>query len=95
MIDRIARLVDGNGSPFDFLWEWGQNTRTPHRPKKELKLLRSIKKAHEIIKEKDNETAVTLYTIRHWCKEGKIKYLTVGNKILIDIESLLDYIEMK
>ena len=50
---------------------------------------------NEIIKEKDNETAVTLYTIRHWCKEGKIKYLTVGNKILIDIESLLDYIEMK
>lgn len=63
--------------------------------KKELKLLRSIKKAHEIIKQKDNETAVTLYTIRHWCKEGKIKYLTVGNKILIDIDSLLDYIEMK
>jgi len=58
-------------------------------------LLRSIKKAHELIKAQDPETGVTLYTIRHWCKEGKIKYLTVGNKILIDVESLMDYISMK
>ena len=62
---------------------------------KEKLLLRSIKKAHEMIKSQDPETAVTLYTIRHWCKEGKIKYLTVGNKILIHVESLMDYIAMK
>ena len=48
-----------------------------------------------MIKKDDPETAVTLYTIRHWCKEGKIRYLTVGNKILIDVESLMDYITMK
>lgn len=48
-----------------------------------------------MIKQQDPDTAVTLYTIRHWCKEGKIKFLTVGNKILIDIESLMNYIEMK
>ena len=58
-------------------------------------MLRSIKQAHEMIKQQDPDTAVTLYTIRHWCKEGKIKFLTVGNKILIDIESLMNYIEMK
>lgn len=48
-----------------------------------------------MIKKEDPDTAVTLYTIRHWCKEGKIKYLTVGNKTLIDIESLMDFISMK
>lgn len=43
----------------------------------------------------DPETAVTLYTIRHWCKEGKIKYLTVGSKILIDVDSLMNFVAMK
>lgn len=57
-------------------------------------MLRSIKKAHEIIKEKDAETAVTTHTIRNWCKEGKVKSLTAGNKVLVDIESLMDYIFM-
>ena len=58
-------------------------------------MLRSIKKAHEMIKAEDPETAVTLYTIRHWCKEEKIKHLTVGNKILVDVDSLKNFIDMK
>jgi len=58
-------------------------------------MLRSIKKAHEIIKAKDPYTAVTVHTIRIWCKEGKIKSLTSGNKILVDMDSLLEYISMK
>ena len=72
-----------------------QNTTDSPTVQKETRLLRSIKQAHEMIKKNDPETAVTLYTIRHWCKEGKIRYLTVGNKILIDVESLMDYITMK
>ena len=54
-------------------------------------MLRSIKKAFDIIKAEDAETAITVHTIRTWCKQGKIKCLTAGNKILVDI-SLLDYI---
>ena len=56
-------------------------------------MLRSIKKAHEIIHQEDPESAVSLYTIRLWCKQKKIKYLTVGSKILVDMESLMDYIK--
>ena len=59
------------------------------------KMLRSIKKAFEIIKEQDSETSITVHTIRVWCHEGKVKCLNAGTKILVDIDSLLDYISMK
>ena len=58
-------------------------------------MLRSIKKAYDIVRQQDDETAVTVHTIRMWCKEGKIKCLTAGNKVLVDIDSLMDYIAIK
>ena len=58
-------------------------------------MLRSIKKAYEIIRQQDSETAVTVHTIRIWCKEGKIKFLTAGSRVLVDIDSLMDYIAIK
>ena len=63
--------------------------------KKEENVLRSIKQAYEIIRQEDPDTAISVYTIRLWCKEKKIKFLTVGTKILVDMESLMDYIKMK
>ena len=58
-------------------------------------MLRSIKKAFEIIKEQDKDTSITVLTIRIWCKEGKVKCLNAGTKILVDMDSLLDYISLK
>lgn len=58
-------------------------------------MLRSIKKAFDEIKKLDNDTSITMHTIRTWCKEGKIKHLNAGNKVLIDMDSLLDYISIK
>lgn len=58
-------------------------------------MLRSIKKAFDMVRQQDTETAVTVHTIRMWCKEGKIKCLTAGNKVLVDIDSLMDYIAIK
>lgn len=55
-------------------------------------MLRSIKKAHDLIRQEDSETAVTVHTIRTWCKQGKVRFLTVGNKILVDMESLTKYL---
>lgn len=54
-------------------------------------MLRSIKKAQEMIRKEDPETAVTVHTIRMWCKNGKIKCLNAGTKLLVDIQSLMDY----
>ena len=58
-------------------------------------MLRSIKKAVDYIQAEDPNTAIRVHTLRTWCKEGKIKFLTVGNKILIDMYSLLEYIGQK
>lgn len=58
-------------------------------------MLRSIKKAYDIIRKEDKDTAITVHTIRTWCKEGKVRCLTAGNKILVDMESLMDYISLK
>ena len=55
-------------------------------------MLRSIKSAHELLLQEDPDTAITVHTIRMWCKQGKIRYLTAGTKILVDMESLLNYI---
>lgn len=58
-------------------------------------MLRSIKKACDYIHTDDPSSAIKVNTIRTWCKEGKIKFLTVGNKILIDMDNLLEYIGQK
>ena len=53
-------------------------------------MVRSIKKAHELIRREDPETAITTHTTRMWSKAGKIKSLNAGNKILVDSVSLTD-----
>ncbi len=55
-------------------------------------LLRSVRKALELIQKDDKDTAVTLHAIRTWCKENKVRNVKVGNKILVDVESLLNYV---
>ena len=55
-------------------------------------MLRSIKKAQEMIRYKDPAPAITVHTIRMWCKNGKIKCLNAGTKLLVDVQSLMDYI---
>jgi hypothetical protein len=58
-------------------------------------MLRSIRKAYEMIKEQDPETSITLHTLRVWCKENKITNIHAGTKVLIDIESLNNFINGK
>ena len=58
-----------------------------------MKMLRSIKQYHEMILKQDPETAITVYMIRLWCKEKKVRSLNVGSKILVDFESLKNYID--
>ena len=58
----------------------------------EIILLRSVRKALELIQKDDKDTAVTLHAIRTWCKENKVRNVKVGNKILVDVGSLLNYV---
>lgn len=55
-------------------------------------MLRSIKQSYDLIRKADPESAITVYMIRLWCKEKKIRSLNVGSKILVDFESLKNYI---
>ena len=60
-------------------------------------MLRSIKKAYEIIKAQDNETSITIHTIRVWCKEGEITSFKHGNRWVLNydevIEALREYVK--
>ncbi len=55
-------------------------------------MLRSIRKSFDIIKAQDPDTSITIHTIRTWCKQGTIKSLNAGTKVLVDMDSLMDYI---
>ena len=55
-------------------------------------MLRSVKNAYELLSQEDPDTAITVHTIRMWCEQGKVRYLTAGSKILVDMESLRSYI---
>ena len=55
-------------------------------------MLRTVNKALDEIKKIDKDTAVTAYTIRSWAKEKKIRSISAGTRVLIDVESLIEYI---
>ena len=53
---------------------------------------RTIKECVQVIKEIDGNTAITEYYIRRLCRSGKIKYSLSGNKSLVNLDNLLDYL---
>lgn len=54
--------------------------------------IRSIHDAHEILKEEDPDTAVTEYFIRQLVTNGSIPSLKTGNKHLVDVDVLQEYL---
>lgn len=58
-------------------------------------MVRTIKGAYEELKAIDPNTSVTLYAIRKMVKQNKIPYIKTGNKILINMDNLILYIEGK
>ena len=58
-------------------------------------MVRTIKGALEELKAIEPNTSVTLYAIRKMVKQNKIPYIKTGNKILINMDNLIHYIEGK
>ncbi len=58
-------------------------------------MVRTIKGALEELKAIDPNTSVTLYAIRKMVKQNRIPYIKTGNKILINMDNLIHYIEGK
>lgn len=52
--------------------------------------MRTIPKAYDEIKKLDNNTSLTLRSLRSMCKNGDIPTVPIGNKILINLDLLID-----
>lgn len=51
--------------------------------------MRTIPQAYEEIKRIDSNTAITLRALRRMVNDGTIPHISVGNKILINLDLLL------
>lgn len=54
--------------------------------------MRTITKAVNECKEKDPESPVSVTTLRRWVKEDKVKYVMSGNTVLVNMESLEEFL---
>lgn len=45
------------------------------------------------IKEAAKASGLAVYRVRQFCKEGKVKHIHCGRRILIQLQSLRDYLE--
>ena len=45
------------------------------------------------VKEAAKASGLAVFRIRQLCKEGKVKYINCGRRILIQLQSLRDYLE--
>ena len=57
--------------------------------------MRTIREALLLLKEMDQDTAVTYNFIRRLCIGKKINSFTLGKKILLNYDELLDYLMIK
>ena len=55
--------------------------------------IRTIDKAYDELKKRDPETAISRYLVRQIVKQGKIPCIQAGNRKLIDVDVLADYVE--
>ncbi len=56
--------------------------------------IRTIREAIALLKQADNQTAVTYHFIRKLCDSGCIKSIRTGKKILINYDELLAYLNL-
>ena len=54
--------------------------------------MRTINESVTIIKEMDEQSAITANCIRTLCKEGKVHCVFTGKKILVDLDSLIAFL---
>lgn len=66
-----------------------EKTSEPSR----LKKIRTIDKAIKEIKELDPNTAISPFIIRQLANQEKITTIKSGNKIMVDVESIIMYFE--
>lgn len=58
-----------------------------------MPIYRTINQCFSSIYNEDSNTAITKFFIRKLCEEDRIKNLRAGNKILVDWNSLLEFLQ--
>jgi hypothetical protein len=56
--------------------------------------LRTIIQCYEMIRSEDSLTAITPYFIRSLCNSRSVRFINAGNKILVDYDSLINYLKL-
>lgn len=54
--------------------------------------MRTVSESVNELKALDEKCAVTTNCVRNLCKEGKVRCVFSGKKILVDLDSLLQYL---
>ncbi len=57
-----------------------------------MKKIRSIRQAFLEIKEKDPNSAITVYAIRNWIASGQLPCIKSGRRILIDMDIFEEFL---
>lgn len=60
-----------------------------------IKKMRTIVECAKLIKELDPQTAITEWFIRSLVNEDKIMYHKTGNKVLVNYDNLLSYLNFE
>ena len=58
-----------------------------------MKRMRTIPETYQEIKRLDENTSLTLNSIRLLCKQNKIRFIFIGRKYLVDLDNLIEYLE--
>lgn len=54
--------------------------------------MRTINQAYQILKDADPESGISQYFIRQLVITGKVKHAMTGNKYLVNMDALVDYL---
>ena len=60
-----------------------------------LKRMRTIPESLKLIKENDPDSSITYNAIKVLCKKEIIPYIHIGNKIVLNFDALLDYLNQR
>ncbi len=56
--------------------------------------MRTIPNAYKEIKAMDSETAISMRGLRQMCASGEVKTYQIGNKTLVNLDSLIDMLSV-
>ena len=62
------------------------------KAKRRVPRMRTARGAVELLREEDPGTAVTLSMVKRLIREGKIPYVAMGRKYLINVEILIEHL---